>query len=97
MREQVHKVYTQVPIPKMSQCQTKAGNQECQSLNVIENYQNIENGPQDMLNKFCFHVHAQKSLFIGENANAFLTSSTSREFRCHRAGSQLIKISLCRL
>ena len=25
----------------------------------------------DMLNKFCFHLYAQKSLFIGENCNAF--------------------------
>ena len=24
-----------------------------------------------MLNYFCFHVYAQKSLFIGENGNAF--------------------------
>jgi len=31
----------------------------------------------DMLNKFCFHLYAQKSLFIGENCNAFLTSSSS--------------------
>ena len=28
--------------------------------------------PWDMLNNFCFHVYAQKSLFIGENYNAFL-------------------------
>ena len=27
--------------------------------------------PQDMLHNFCFHVYAQKSLFIGENGNAF--------------------------
>ena len=27
--------------------------------------------PWDMLNNFCFHVYAQKSWFIGENANAF--------------------------
>ena len=27
--------------------------------------------PWDMLNNFCFHVYAQKSLFIGENGNAF--------------------------
>ena len=27
--------------------------------------------PWDMLNKFCFHLYAQKSLFIGENCNAF--------------------------
>ena len=25
----------------------------------------------DMLNNFCFHVYARKSLFIGENNNAF--------------------------
>ena len=34
--------------------------------------------PRDMLNNFCFHVYAQKSLFIGENGNGFfLTSSSS--------------------
>ena len=34
--------------------------------------------PRDMLNNFCFHVYAQKSLFIGENGNEFfLTSSSS--------------------
>ena len=27
--------------------------------------------PRDMLNKFCFHLYAQNSLFIGENCNAF--------------------------
>ena len=27
--------------------------------------------PWDMLNKFCFHVYAQKSLFIAENDNVF--------------------------
>ena len=32
----------------------------------------------DMLNKFCFHLYAQKSLFIGENCNAFfLTAAAS--------------------
>ena len=52
----------------------------------------------DMLNNFCFHVYAQKSLFKVENVNAyFLTSSSSaaasapREFANHRAGSQLNK------
>ena len=29
----------------------------------------------DMLNNFCFHLYAQKSLFIGENVNAFLGTS----------------------
>ena len=44
----------------------------------------------DMLNKFCFHVYAHKSLFIAENCNGFFgTSAASREFRSHRAGSQL--------
>ena len=34
--------------------------------------------PRDMLNKFCFHLYAQKSLFKGENCNAFfLTATTS--------------------
>ena len=27
--------------------------------------------PRDMLNNFCYHVHAQNSLFIGENDNVF--------------------------
>ena len=52
----------------------------------------------DMLNNFCFHLYAQKSLFIAENCNAFFTmlfftAASAREFRSHRAGSQL-KISV---
>ena len=46
----------------------------------------------DMLINFCFHVYAQKSLFIAENCNAFLTSSSSSSplnISVHRAGSQL--------
>ena len=31
----------------------------------------------DMLNKFCFHVYAQKSLFIAENCNGFFWTSAS--------------------
>ena len=27
--------------------------------------------PWDMLNNFCFHVYAKKSLFLGENGNGF--------------------------
>ena len=27
--------------------------------------------PREMLNNFCFHVYAQKSLFNAENCNAF--------------------------
>ena len=30
-----------------------------------------------MLNNFCFHVYAQKSLFIGENGNDFFWTSSS--------------------
>ena len=50
----------------------------------------------DMLINFCFHVYAQKSLFIGENGNVFLDvilSTLSCEFRVHRAGSQLKMLS----
>ena len=43
-----------------------------------------------MLNNFCLHVYAQKSLFIAENCNGFfLTTTSSCEFRVHGAGSQL--------
>ena len=30
-----------------------------------------------MLNKFCFHVYAQESLFIAENCNAFFLTTTT--------------------
>ena len=46
----------------------------------------------DMLNKFCFHLYAQKSLFIAENCNAFFLDSSitlSTDIRVSRAGSQL--------
>ena len=33
--------------------------------------------PRDMLNNFCFHVYAQKSLFLGENGNAFFLTTSS--------------------
>ena len=49
--------------------------------------------PRDMLNKFRFHLYAQKSLFIGENCNGFfdilLIITLSCDLRVHRAGSQL--------
>ena len=31
----------------------------------------------DMLNNFCFHLYAQKSLFIGENCNAFFLTAAA--------------------
>ena len=44
----------------------------------FENFENLKNDPWDMLNNFCFHVYAQKSLFIGENVNDFfLTTATA--------------------
>ena len=39
--------------------------------------------PWDMLNNFCFHVYAQKSLLIAENCNAFFWTS-AREFAKHK-------------
>ena len=33
--------------------------------------------PRDMLNKFCFHLYAQNSLFIGENCNDFFLTSSA--------------------
>jgi len=51
----------------------------------------------DMLNNFCFHVYAQKSLFIAENCNTFFFDIISVSTLCqanHRAGSQL-KMSEC--
>ena len=47
--------------------------------------------PRDMLNNFCFHVYAQKSLFIGENGNVFFFDliTCPCDIRVHRAGSQL--------
>ena len=43
----------------------------------------------DTLNNFCFHVYAQKSMFIVENINAFFYITPSTDIRVHRAGSQL--------
>ena len=58
-----------------------SGNSSDTSFNLIkkntwkpENFDNVKNDPWDMLNKFCFHVHAQKSLFIGENASSSSSS-----------------------
>ena len=57
----------------------------------LDNFENIKNYHWDMLNSFCFHVHAQKSLFKVENVNGcfFNSSSSACEFANHRASSQL--------
>ena len=41
-----------------------------ENLNIWKLW-NMKNDPWDMLNNFCFHVYAQKSLFIGQNVNGF--------------------------
>ena len=46
--------------------------------------------PRDMLNNFCFHVYAQKSVFIGENGYGFFFDSIiTCAITVQRAGSQL--------
>ena len=61
----------------------------CQVV-TMSSCQVVKFDPWDMLNNFSFHVYAPKSLFIAENDNAFFTTTTSScEFRVHRAGSQL--------
>ena len=66
----------------MSESQTGAGN--LKNLKKLKkkfkflknlNFVNIKNDPRDMLNKFCFHLYAQNSLFIGENCNGFLAGN----------------------
>ena len=70
----VHRAGSQL---KMSECQTKAGNQECfeklekLSLSLLSQLSLYHSLSLDMLNNFCFHVYAQKSLFKVENVNAF--------------------------
>ena len=71
----------------MSERQTKAGNLDIyltlslflslsHSLSLSESSLSLID-PWDMLNNFCFHVYAQKSLFIGENGNGLLGTSSS--------------------
>ena len=39
----------------------------------------------DMLNNFCFHVYAQKSLFMCENGNVFFLTKLFISYFSHRA------------
>ena len=48
----------------MSESQTKAGNQR--KFEILK-FKIAQVDLRDMLNNFCFHVYAQKSLFMGEN------------------------------
>ena len=44
----------------------------------------VQVDPRDMLNNFCFHVYAQKSLFIGENGNFVFFDKTFHFFGPHQ-------------
>ena len=68
----------------------------CSKVSGCQVVEVVKFGRWDMLNKFCFHVHADKSLCLVENCNGFFgtSSSSSREFANPRAGSQLKKIKL---
>ena len=70
----------------MSESQTKAGNQECfekleklslSLLSLLSQLSLSHSLSLDMLNNFCFHVYAQKSLFKVENVNGFFLTSTT--------------------
>ena len=56
--------------------------------------------PLDMLNKFCFHLYAQKSLFSRKLQWVFfdiiILTTRSVDIRVHRAGSQLKTGKLCK-
>ena len=54
----------------MSESQTRAGNQMSlmRHMSHVSHVSNMSH---------CFHVYAQKSLFIGENGNAFFGTSSS--------------------
>ena len=56
----------------MSKCQTKAGNQECLTKLAKLTLSISHSLTLDMLNNFCFHVYAQKSVFIGQNVNVYV-------------------------
>ena len=60
----------ELKITDVGDCDT---NLECVNTceGVVDHILYIYVDPWDMLNKFCFHVYAQKSLFLAENCNAF--------------------------
>ena len=61
----------------MSECQTKAGNQKCLAKLAKLTLSISHSLTLDMLNNFCFHVYAQKSLFIGENDNEYFWTAAA--------------------
>ena len=59
----------------MSECQTKHGNQEsfAKLTKLAKLTLSISHSlTLDMLNNFCFHVYAQKSVFVGQNVNVYV-------------------------
>ena len=87
----------------MSECQTKAGNQECfeklsillllsllSLLSLISLLSLFHSLYLDMLNNFCFYVYAQKSL---SHSFTFTTFTTS--FTLSRHAEQLLFSCLC--
>ena len=68
-----------------SDSKTKAGTRNSKVWIFLKTWkiwklENIENDPWNMLNNFCFHIFAQKSLIISEIGNVYFltyTASTS--------------------
>ena len=50
---------------------------EPENFENLKTFENIKNDHWDMLDNFCFHVYAQKSLIIGENDNEYFLTSSS--------------------
>ena len=52
---------------------------QCQNVRQKLNFHNFHSFTVslDILNNFCFHVYAQKRLFIAENCNAFFGTSSA--------------------
>ena len=72
----------------MSECQTKAGNQECfeklslsllSLLSLLPLLSLFHSLYLDMLNNFCFNVYAQKSLTLSHSFNLSFTHSRHAE------------------
>ena len=56
---------------QVSSVKCQMSNVKCQMSSVWCQMSTAYVDPWDMLNYFCFHVYAQKSLFIGQNGNVF--------------------------
>ena len=76
----------------MSECQTKAGNQVCyEKLSLLSLFHLFY---LDMLNNFCFHVYAQKSL--SHTFTTFATFTTfTLSFTLSRHAEQFLFSCLC--